>query len=592
MNEVSITFDSVAENYAIDSITDILTLYMNRCSFVYPATSTEAYVIKSLTGQLRRTWIDDCFFNLGDTSSAGALIATLLCQNVFVMNSHIAYLALSATNLGITTTTLTQCQIKGCYFANVNSGIVATTSLGNIIADCGFSVEDSAIDLSGADGVVIENNIVLKTTTATATTNLIRILDSENVLIQENILVATSIVIPAGAMIYVARTASDVSKIFIKDNVLLNSGNNIGIATGIHVASNTVAGAVRIQIMGNSIHNFYGAATSNSILMTQTAESIVSNNTITSARHALYMTDCFLSTITNNYFLGTENVNVVFMEITAALAPGDGRSIFSNNYVGNDNNVVIGQDLVYIKDSSIYHYIINGNIFEIPFIANIAGALLALEGASHVVTNNIFFGNTFTTKAPFVAGPNGLVNSYVANNMFNLITAVPAGTMIDFGAGTGNTDFMNKGQIYSVVLPVSRAVWDTGSGWEHSFVAIPYKAQLHNTGTVNGQAGIEFSSIDIPVGATITNVSMYIYVADTSDLTVYLRRSAWNEIGDTGQTLAGPFSPLVATVYTTLTFAVAANNIIDANETYCVYFTTDNPTAAVWIESVLITYTL
>jgi len=525
MNGVNIIFNSATTNYAIDSTTDITSLYMNHCTFVYPAVSTHAYVVKSLGGQIIRSWINNCVFDLQAPSAGGAVIDVLLCQNVFVKNNHIAYSAIVATNFGINATTLTQCQIRECYFANVNSGVVSTSALGNIISGCGFSVEDSAIDLTNASNVMIQNNIVLKTTAATGNTNLIKITDSSKIVIQKNILFTTSANLSLGFMIAVTRVATDMTNIFIKDNILVNSGDNIGIVTGIHVASNTIAGGTFIQVTGNSIYGFFGAAASNGILMTNIAESIVSYNSVKSVRTALSMSNCYLNIITNNYFAGVENVNVVFMELTVALGTA-GQSIFSNNYVGNSNNVMIGQDLVYLKNTgtTLYHYIFNGNMFEVAPLANISCALLSLEGASHVVTNNVFYGDTFTVKAPVVAGPNSLVNSYVANNMFNLIVAIPSNTMIDFGAGTGNTDFMNKGQTYYTYIPVTSATYE--ANWQYGLGSLSGGILDYSGGATGEYVVFHITNSDIPTGVSIESIEIgYLLTGVNTDMTF---QWAWN----------------------------------------------------------------
>jgi hypothetical protein len=512
----SATLTSTGQNYfMLAAATNIANLFMSNCVITFPASSTNAIGVYVVAGELQTTWIDNCYFDLGNTSVSGRGISAPTTENVFVSNCHMAYTSISASNVGVLANDMSQTQVKGCYFTNVNSGVWgAVQGEGVKISDCYFLIGNNAIDFTDTIDLMINNNTIAKLSgVPSSSTNFIDITDSQRVLILGNILRTTVTNAPDGVMILITRTSTDVTHLHIKDNVLQNTGTtNQGIEVGIFLDSSTADGIKFASVSGNVVSGFFGASASQAILADGVADSIINGNVVVSARLALKMIDCDRNVITNNNLEGVDNSRVVY--ITWSGVAG-GRSVFSNNRVANANAVSITQDLVYIENTgtTLLDYIVNGNTFEIFDLASIGGSLLAIEGASHVVTNNIFYGETFTTNEPLVAGSNGLTNTFVAHNSFKMVNSIPGTTMIDFGGGTGNVDFMNHGQIYSVIVPMGNAIISRDElGATSWVVGATGQWQFDTDNTIFTAANDEviwFCGTDfVPSGATVVTVKI------------------------------------------------------------------------------------
>lgn len=499
IKDTEITFTSTTTSYAITDASDVVELYMENCIINYPASSVDAYGISLSSGKLRRSWIDNCYFNLGTTSTGGAAISVDLCQNVFIINSHIAFASTSTTNVGINTSVLTQCQIKGCYFADANIGIYAESAPDNIISECSFRVEQSAIDLTKAESVMIKNNIVLKETNVAASPNLIKITDSIQVIIQENILLTTITGLANGNMIALVKTSSDLDNIHITDNVLKNTGTSgHGFAAGI----NSYGTNDNFHICRNTITDFFGDADSYGILINGANGVHISDNIVYGCRLALSINNGFFHQILNNYFNGAENATTVSM-VWDSIA---GYIIFNNNFISNSMSTYLGptHDMVSVTTlvpHTLINCIINGNVFVGNASTNDC-ALLLLEGDGHIVSDNQFVGETFNSPhSPLnISGDNVLIT----NNSFVTIGSAVAGMIAD--TGSANIDSMNKGQIYTVPLLLNEVGFE--SDWAFSANGTNI---LITSGAVTGsnKAIVYFGTDAIPVGATITSVDIY-----------------------------------------------------------------------------------
>jgi hypothetical protein len=112
-------------------------------------------------------------------------------------------------------------------------------------------------------------------------------------------------------------------------------------------------------------------------------------------------------------------------------------------------------------------------------------------------------------------------DNLITANSFNVTYA--GSSMIGDG-GTGNVETLNKGQTYKVPIDLSRCSFQ--SDWRFDF-AVGVKTQLWITGdTGNDSLWIGFTSADIPEGASITKIELYVTGSGLPHRVKWFRQSA------------------------------------------------------------------
>jgi hypothetical protein len=432
--------------------------------------------------------------------------------------------------------------------------------------------------------------------------------DSQELTVTNNMFKSTSTSGATGYMFHMVNTSNHT---IISNNGFLNPiAVSQGFSGAILFADGGGAESTdhgRISITGNIIREFSGSS-AKAIHVQNGFSIIVANNYVDGnifaaggSRDPVVIEDCIYISITGNYLFSSE------VECIRISGPS-GYTTYNESIINISNNIILQFSLILNQLINISSttprvgVISNNTIIHFNALTIIAMSIINVDAHNFQITNNMIHTNWFDSLGILVTA--GTFSGLKINYTTPVIVATGDNTVVAFNhmrrvdgtdlvtaSGANSVDYMNWGQTYTTLIPASRAVWDDSSGWMHFFVATPYKAQLRNTGVGNAQAGIEFTSVDIPAGATITKVEMYVSTLDTSDLTAYLRRSSFDETGTSGETLSGPVNP-PSTGYTTLSMTVSTNNIVNNNETYCVYFTTDASTLSVWVESVRVYYTL
>jgi hypothetical protein len=220
--------------------------------------------------------------------------------------------------------------------------------------------------------------------------------------------------------------------------------------------------------------------------------------------------------------------------------------------------------------------------------------LLDARGNGNIIANNKFVAGILTAGEPLqVVGSNNLA----IGNSFSITT--PASTDLINLSGTGNVETLNKGQTYSVPIPLSWAASDyLLTGWNQTcnYVTAIGKTVLYST-TSGAAVDVEFSPILLPAGATLVAVKITYGSAAIPSSSSF--SAGWNRTDWDADTL--PVTTVVAQTVlpgtggihslTTATLSAPASWSLFVGEMYNVYFVTTSTDGTV-IHGVELVYVL
>jgi hypothetical protein len=421
----------------------------------------------------------------------------------------------------------------------------------------------------------------------------LRVAGITDLFVSENIFTSYSGYAASGTA---ASISGDSERVCVLDNIFKNSNLTTGVLRGLHVAS--VATEAHLLISGNSFENYGGAGGEGAMHVSECTRSVVTGNSVRKATRAMKLEATTDVIVANNYLESNEGtalllsgansrfmlhnnqfqcarVDPPYALIASYLtADNDAYGIISNNYFVQSHTVITDSQPAILLDSNTYghdHVTIVGNHFYAP----------------HAVWPNY-------DLAPIKAdlGTSGM--RVMLNHMESLRRSSNASLIEIPTGGKQNLDYMNWGQTYKSVLPVSKAVGHTGTLWEHFLVATPYKSGFHNTGGVaDEQAALEFSSIDVPLGASLISISAYVSTVATADLKLFWKKIDWNtESGDVGTLIVNSTSPS-STGYTTVTLTAASLLYMGDSEIHLLLMKMGTGTpGSVWVDGVVVNWIL
>jgi len=488
--------------YVFYSTTSIDTIHINNSQSTLTSTNDNYFMYISAGTGIVDLYMNNCMINLGSPTSAGSAIKTNILQNSFIINSNISYTSVVSTNIGIEALTLTECQIKGCYFSNINTGILALTNTSNnIISDCGFNeLYVSAIILNSDENSIIKNNLITSSDISlSATDGIIKLIDPNKTLVDKNIINITDSSSASGIGILISNTSQDC---ILSYNILKNSGSNIGLKQAIVFdGGGGTSGGDHIEdsMVGNKVRDFYGNSSDQGIYMENCDGTIVSQNSIINCCAPIKTFNCPNIVVSNNTFTSSDNYTLVSMSHNTT---------HINIKLVNNNIISTSLSLTNrVVDFQSSRSQVIGNFITTE--SNTKTHLYINSTLNTLINNNVFRGTvSYTTEAVLELGS---VSYYclITNNDFTATSS--SGPMITDG-GSKNVDYMNKGQTYNVVLPNGAAVIDSaisgsfsswityGGGWVVS--SSTYDATYYNL-------NFYFSTEIVPAGATINNVEVY-----------------------------------------------------------------------------------
>lgn len=529
--------------------------------------------------------------------------------------------------------------VKNCIFDSADFGIVSGVTQ---ISNCVFSDNrfidpyQSAIDItSGAIRVMINNNIIEKTATAVASKGLINIETTDTtslIQIKGNIIHTITTSAHAGTGIRFLTVSPFHVNINISNNFITNF-NSGGLDVGIYVdrAEQSIVSSNTIDRMGTTAIN-----------IDTVNDSSIENNVINNTDTGIIINDCENILVGNNTILdstvigiSTTGTNTGHITINENSIGGSGTGLFllshleqlsilSNsinvssygifineafNCIISNNNILVDGTNQNIIFATVLQLIINGNVIVNDGSGTFNSNLLS--GSGQVIIESNYFENNRSSN-DFAVEISAAIsnNSVITNNIFNITnlttnvvrivatgcligfnnftdSSTTAGSMVSSSSDT-NSNLMNKGENYSIPISLARAVPDIGT-WQVTSGGV--KTILFNSAGTNDTAYIEFSALDIPVGATVTSLDISANVSDTSDLTINWRVVDW-EASPVGVDLATGVNPSVTGSYST--FNVADTTSVVTNESiYNIQFVTDGTLSGpVRVGGIRVNYTL
>lgn len=420
---------------------------------------------------------------------------------------------------------LSHSTINNCNFYQIDIGIYcADGTYGCKIKDNFFyNIYSNGIWMNNnpytAQDTIIEGNIFSTINfSSSANASLVTLKKAKEIWVKNNKFISTSSGAASKPMLYLESQSQNVT---IENNTFSNtSTTGQGFNCAVYITS-----AELVDINKNTFTNFSGDATSTTTIRAAGGQFInIIENNMTNCRAPLYGTSFFYSSIKNNIINTTGSMGVC-VETSAGSV---------NNYIGNliyNYDVTPGAPLVSLTTAGDGYGLISNNIFS--FDSSSSFSLVSVAENGYVISNNQFMGQEFTG---FAAYPLSVLGNYaiIIGNDFNGITGVVSGAAAKIGMFSNSIDVLNKGQLYSVFIPLTNAMPDkaaaahvSGSYAYNGIWRVEggyYQAQEGDLySTFNGLYHY-FSSRDVPTGATIKSATLWYNISGggtTANLDVY-----------------------------------------------------------------------
>jgi hypothetical protein len=158
-------------------------------------------------------------------------------------------------------------------------------------------------------------------------------------------------------------------------------------------------------------------------------------------------------------------------------------------------NTISADGIGWLADTgaSASNGVICNNFFE--YTGSARGFLLDSQADHVVISNNVFVAGVLTLYEALRGGDYNLITG----NILKITT--PASTNL-ISIGTGTVEVLNKGQAYTIWLPIHHAMF--ASQW------VMGKAYISaTTTTTDNEATLDFSAFDVPAGARIDKVTVW-----------------------------------------------------------------------------------
>jgi len=437
----------------------------------------------------------------------------------------------------------------------------------------------SVIDVGGSYAyyVLIQGNNITIGTSSTSAGDMIVFGSSAEITISDNFLGAFANQTPANSIIHFS---GNIDWAVIANNVIENMvSSSLGMLYALYFSSTGSTG--NAVVTDNTILDFNGTGGAG----IKATEHIfkINDNYIYNCYNCLNLTSeaAIGNIISGNRFFSSASAITVYLNWTTA--SDEGRNIFTNNYVYNDT--ATAAPLVQISGAQNKWNVITNNVLEFGQ-ASVDRSLLFVDGAFHVISNNVFVGDSFThaTYAPVLCYAD---DTLISNNVFAIdIASVTAATMIKISGATNVVDYFNKGQTYQAILPFSNSDGDMTKD-----IGVTSNVVLYST-TIGDAQVLEFTARDVPVGAEITTIEVLMESALSSSwdaLTVALyERDSWDEPTNTTQiaydTFKGTSSTPVVKTISSVSFEMGTKPV-------CLKFDSEY-SSNLWIWTPRITYIL
>lgn len=299
-------------------------------------------------------------------------------------------------------------------------------------------------------------------------------------------------------MIDVSGASVTVASLVIERNFLENAYAGYGFAKGIMCASSTMSDLV---VRENALYYFSATSVGQGINIANGPQSTIVNNRLIQCIVSLAISNSDGAIVAQNIIYDDKSPSV---QSAFDLQSSSGLSVVGN-YVSHNGDSF----LCYVGSGCVKGTIYN-NVFEATG-ASSDRSLLLVQGDDNIFSGNKFIGNTFSDPFWSPMMVSGGDNNLIVENSFS-ITSVAAAACLTFSGGTGNTEVLNKGQAYSIAISTADTVVE--SDWGTS----GFNRRATTTSS-NNELNFFFGLRDVPIGANITSIYVYYYLAAGSSLT-------------------------------------------------------------------------
>lgn len=612
-----------------DGVSDIS---VENCNINFDDTATNNNFLYS-TGNIDDCFISNCVINFTSLTGENNFIDANIIQNTqFVSNKATFTTVTSGLNRAFTvTTSISNCHIEDNIFTCIDEtvdsiALISPTIQDSIIQNNKFSyfytcfdfgsvsclnlninnniissIGYIGLDLENATDVIISNNNISSDSIVQSDSCLIQIDTGENIIIDSNIITTSSTNTPEG---YALRFKTESNGINISNNCIVNTiyaemGYLKAILFDLGASYNDHRSIV---IDNNIVLNFSGAPpvvySFEGISLSSCSGAIVSDNLVYNTTLPLNIYECHGVNVCGNFLQTgasfTYQSTIYYMDAEYQCVKVSGTSTFTEIPISLSGNTFKYFSLdadSSIVDISNLTCLVEGNVFYNLISSATAYAILKNTADYCTISNNYICGGTLasTTESPiYSTGDNCYVKT---NSIYKCNVSALSSGAVDV-SGDGSIDYMNKGATYSTIIPISRAVWDASLGWGIYPLITILGLLVYNTGASSAEGFVvEFSSADIPTGALLKTIKVYLKTADgAGDCSVYLKSSPWNSAG-IPSTIVGP-ETTTTTANETVTLTMPADTYIEDNLAYLTYFETKATFGAVYIYSIYLTYEL
>lgn len=580
-----------------------------RSVFAISSSNIEGMIIKDIQVSLGATTnnnefitcvgLTNCNFKgiavgFATTSGSNIGINVTTITNIAISNSGFLCTTSSANNTAITCSTGTNWHIHNCKITNVNQGIVVSSGLTKSVIDSCYmleSINEFISIASSGDNIVICNNVFQTSDIDSASSGFIYIEGHDDVHIDNNYFEYLS----SGSDVPGASTPPmldllSCNNYLISNNVFLNKDSTSqGIKGAIFVGGSNIYGIIESNIIKN--FKFFSSPNRGYGIKYNSDNTICANNRIIAARSGIILAGVDNALVIGNFIDCTTGDNGISIQGISIGNGGNNLQFCGNTIINTEATLVSTATLVDWASSAGSNYIFSGNQFYMGNTTSSTALPIAFTADNVVFTGNLVVGGNFTGTTPILIY-GSTVGPLVAMNYFTLTYNTNQAVLsINLSSGV---DFMNKGQLYTVGIPMTNAAWHytaSNSGFYTSYASngktVIYFDQISSSG------GVDFSDRDIPVGAKLVSATLTTrgLFFSTGDFTIQWKKETSSSYSNGSDVSASADPTSGGTFYTTLT--PTATTYMVAGDIHTIRWTTNGSfSGPILIAGLLITYIL
>lgn len=440
--------------------------------------------------------IRDLMFYRSGTLTNGFLRSHTPFKRVKVEHCRFEFASSTANNNAIVLdSSVESVLITGCWFKNTDTAILGTVGAGysdfsdnffNEFRKCAIRL-DYVLDCKIRGNHLFTSSIVSATGTAG-----IQLGNSSGTVmwtsVSDNIIVynGSGSVLTTGTPMIDIQSASSVQSLFIDNNVLM-SFPTAGVGFSGAIACTPTVGS-EVIVTNNLVYNFTFASGEGGFRMSNCSQSTVVGNRFIHCTRTMGITYC-------NYVLIANNI---IQNGVGSILDGHFSLDFCVGFIIH-GNTISADGIGWLADTgaSASNGVICNNFFE--YTGSARGFLLDSQADHVVISNNVFVAGVLTLYEALRGGDYNLITG----NILKITT--PASTNL-ISIGTGTVEVLNKGQAYTIWLPIHHAMfasqWVMGINSEQAYISA-------TTTTTDNEATLDFSAFDVPAGARIDKVTVW-----------------------------------------------------------------------------------